>query len=123
MPTVLAKITNAPSGTEYRTSAIGQWLPAKAGRDLYANYEVRHSQGSAYGLDVYSEAQIEFPDGATSVTVGSYQGSADYKNPKGEWTSLPQNQSVITTAIRTGTSTTVPVSIMGTRSIFKPRGW
>jgi hypothetical protein len=123
MPTVLASITDAPTGTEYRTSPVGQWQSAKAGQNLYSNYQARNTQSSTYGISVQSEAEVEFPDGATSVTAGSYQGSADYKNPQGTWNELPQNQGVTAIALRTGTSTTVPVSILGVRSAFKPRGW
>ena len=120
-PTLLAKFTSTPSGTQYRTGPNEQWQTAYVNDPLYENYECRNTQSNTYGLAVYSNVVIDFPDGATDVTATSYKGTAEYKDGYGYWYSLPINQEVSALAVRTGNFTNLSLNIKSGRGLVKPR--
>ena len=121
MSTKLAEFTSAPKGSEWKTK-VGQWQSAQVGTPLYTDYECRNTQQNDYGLEVYSEVEIQFPDGITDVTASTYQGTAEYLDSSQTWVTLPL-QTVQANAIRTGTKSILPVVIAAGRGYAKPRGW
>ena len=120
---LIAEITSAPRGTQYKTST-SQWMTASVGQDLYDNYQTQVSYSIiTYAIELYGYNHIEFPDGPTTVTVGSFTGSAEYKDSQGTIHKLSSNSTITTIGICGSSTTTIPVSITGTRTIYKPKGW
>ncbi len=120
-PVLLAKFSSTPAGTQYRTGSNAEWQTAYVNDPLYENYEARNTQKNDYGLTVYSDVEIDFPDGATDVIASSYKGTAEYKDIHGTWYTLPVGQTVSATSLRTYASTTLPVSIKSGRGILCPK--
>ena len=121
---LMAIFTSTPDGTQYRTGASQEWQTAHVNDQLFSEYESRNRLGSNYSVSVYDSVQVDFPDGATSLLAGKYSGgTAEYKNTQGTWVTMPQNQTVTGTSVRTGTGCTLPLTITGGRGVFKPRDW
>lgn len=122
MPRVLAVVTSAPGGTEYREDAQSQWEDASVGDKLYEDYEIRNTQGE-YGVEMDYEVEITFPDGAAVLTFGKIQGEAIYLNTSQKWVKAPSGQGVEALAVHSAKSSTVPMAIRGTRGGIKPKPW
>jgi len=124
MATTLAKFSTAPAGTQWRPKSPGRWYTASVGDPLYENYECQNIQQNDYQLEVYSEVEVEFPDGITDVEAyGKITGSAEYLNAQQQWVTFPGIGTVQANAIRTDEDSVLPVAIAAGRGCAKPRGW
>jgi len=122
--TLLAKFSTAPNGTQWRPKPPGRWYTASVGDPLYEDYECQNTEQSDYQLEVYSEVEVEFPDGITDVEAyGKITGSADYLNSQQQWVTFPGSGTVQAHAVRTDEDSVLPIIIAGKRGISKPRGW
>jgi len=121
--TVIAEFTSTPAGTQYRTSEFANWGTAKVGIKLYLNYESRNTSQSTYAVELQPDGQVDFPDSITTVTAGSYSGTAEYLNSQQTWVEIPENQAVSAYSVRTSKDAILPLSIESSRGMFKPKGW
>ena len=117
----LAELTSAPTGTEYRESPNEKWKEAKTGQKLHEDYELRNRMGGTFEIELYGEAQSDFPDGPTFVTAGDYSGDAEYKDNEGIWRDLPVDERIRALSVRTYRGVHVPLSIESGRTILKPK--
>ncbi len=119
---VVAYLTVVPKETEYKTP-YSQWMPATQGQAMLENYEARNTNGQTYVAELLGNNRVEFPDGPTTVYVGSFVGDGEYMDAQGQTYKLEPNSTISTIGIYAASGTVVPISITGSRSAWKPKGW
>lgn len=97
----VAEIVSAPDGTEYRTGSDQPWRTAPVGTKFEVGYEIRNTQSNNYGLQLFSEAAIQFPSVST-VTLSNISGTVEYKNAQGQWVTAGMDGEVNAEIVGTG---------------------
>ncbi len=117
----LAIITAAPAGTQRRHSPTGSWQTAQIGDVLVEGDEIRNTQGSDYGVELYSEAMIAFGQ-TVATTLSNLQGDVRYKDGSGQWIGIGSPGQYQAQAAGTGAGGGVGVGC-GYFGVVKPPPW
>lgn len=121
MPRVLAEVTSAPQGTQYREDDQSQWQAASVGTKLYEDYEIQNTSGD-YGVELDYEVEIEF-DSLADVEFGTISGQAKYLDSTQTWQKASSNDQVEAYSVATGENSTVPISIEVEKGKVVERPW